>query len=408
MVKFLSKIAFISFLATSVASAQTPETSKSEGAEAPKTEVKTVAETKPADSKPADTESKAAPKDEVGKAMNREDAPKKKHKKHSRVKIGAEFHGNWNMDLRDEENGGNDIKESTFNVTRMYITAKAKLSSWLTTRTTVDFGYYMGSIPDAKNDPNLAYIKYAYFQAKVAPDQFVLFGTQPRVWVGTMDDIFGYRYVLKSSMDHFKLFDSADTGLAYNGTFMNGMVNVNAGIFNGNGYKDPAPGEDLQNNMIEARVTVKPIQDKASPLSGLGIHLYFGTKGYQVDDGLGNIDDFRANVFGGAISFNHKFVDFMLEAMMIKNGQDGDEGAMVISPYIAVKWEKFAFFANYSMYTDSNLDEDDTWTRIVAGVSWKPKKNFAISLNYQMESNSGHKGDGNDKSAIFVSTMFKY
>ncbi|MBN2722724.1 MAG: hypothetical protein JXR95_01500 [Deltaproteobacteria bacterium] len=332
---------------------------------------------------------------------------KNNKKEKSRVKISGEFHGNWNMDLRNEENGGNDIKESTFNVTRVYLTAKTKLSSWLSARSTLDFGNYMGDIEQADHDPLLGYIKYAYFKTLLTENHSIVFGQQPRVWVGTMDKTMSYRYVMKSSMDHFGLFPSADTGVTWNGKFIGGIVDITAGIFNGNGYKDPAPGEEIISNLFETRITIKPVADKKHIFSKLAVHLYFGTDGYQLDDGTVT-EDFRRFVFGGALGFNHPMVDALVEFMMIKNGQDGDKGSMVISPYLALKYRNLALFGTYGIFTDSNRDTDDTWTRLVAGISWTPCKKLALAINYQMESNTKFGGDGSNKSALFLSTFFKY
>nr|MDA3862352.1 hypothetical protein [Deltaproteobacteria bacterium] len=62
----------------------------------------------------------------------------------------------------------------------------------------------------------------------------------------------------------------------------------------------------------------------------------------------------------------------------------------------------------WGMFTRSNLEENETWSRLIAGFSYKPHAKIAVALNYQMQMNKKHKGEDEDYSGIFLNTMFKF
>ncbi|MBU1239871.1 OprO/OprP family phosphate-selective porin [Myxococcota bacterium] len=313
------------------------------------------------------------------------------------VKIKGEYHGNLNLDLTDN---GHDGTEAAFQTTRMYVTAEAALNKMFSFRTTLDFGNFTGDATGLEN-PLFGYIKYAYVQIEPMKGLKLRFGQQATPWIGAMDNVMGYRYVYKTGLDYFKLGDSADTGFSVLGEAMDGIIAYQAGVFNGVGYKTAAEGETLPNLKVMGRLSVYPMAtQKNSPLSRMGLHLYGETDAIEEGD-----DTVRGMMYGAALSFNHKYVDFLVEFMMRSSDADGDGGGMILAPYLKLKYEQWSAFATYSMYKEDGAD--DTWTRIIAGGTWDYSKKFALSLNYQMVTSKKHTSDS-DTSGIFLNVLAKF
>ncbi|MBU1239970.1 OprO/OprP family phosphate-selective porin [Myxococcota bacterium] len=314
-----------------------------------------------------------------------------------KVSVSGEYHGNLGMDLSDN---GNDGAEMAFNTTRMYVTVNASLNKMFSMRTTLDFENFTGDATGLKT-PLLGYIKYAYFTVKPLEDMEIRFGQQPSPWIGVMDKIMGYRYVYKTGLDYYKLGDSADTGLSVVGSVFDSMIQYQVGVFNGVGYKTQTEGQEPLNLMTAARLSVYPLAgQKGSHFSRLGLHLYGKTEA-EDDSGTTN----RTMLYGGALSFNHKYVDLLVEFMMRSSNVDGDDGGMLVAPYLKLKYGKFSIFWTYSMLKEEN--SEDTWSRIIAGATFDYSKNFAVSLNYQTVFSEKNTKDLN-YSGLFLNTLFKF
>ncbi|MDA3863337.1 MAG: porin, partial [Deltaproteobacteria bacterium] len=261
------------------------------------------------------------------------------------LKFKGKFFGDFSINTSDQSVDGNDINETGFNISRLYLTAKSKISKKFSARATLDFGRFTGDATDIGSDPLFGYIKYAYLDFKPLKNIKLRFGQQARVWVGNADKVMNYRYVFKSSMDYFKLMSSADLGFSVLGNYGK-MFNYQVGVFNGTGYKKTAGGEEIFNLLMEARVSVFPlINSKLGFVEKLGLHFYGGTDGEE--DGEG--ESIRNMIYGGALSLNHKYFDFMVEFMMMNSDIEEMDDVMVVSPYLSVKYKNMALFGTWGM-----------------------------------------------------------
>ena len=316
------------------------------------------------------------------------------------LSLGAVFHGSFSTNLTDE--GDNDSKEAGFEVTRMYLDGKSTLTSRLKGRTTLDFG----RIEADGHEYLLGYIKYAYFDAKLADPATLRFGLQGTAFPGAMDKICGYRYVTKSATDHFSYFSSADVGVSLQGKVAGEMIAYQLGLLNGNGYKDPAPGDGFGDLMIEGAVHVKPLKKIESPAKGLGIHAVLSTDNDLGDDVTIDDDDVRTTIFGGALSFQHEYIDFLFEALMRTRDIDDYDMEMLIEPMAALKYQKFALFVLYGLAKNSNQDPD-SWTKMTFGASYKPDNKFALTLAYHDEQDIKW-SNGSETQLLTLHTQYEF
>lgn len=321
-------------------------------------------------------------------------ASKKKLSKWEVLSLGGVFYGNLNVDvtrLADQR------PAAGFEVTRMYLTLKSKPTAWLSTRTTLDFSRF-----DADGHQALhGYIKYAYFELKPVSSLKVRFGQQSRVWIGTIEKAFGYRWVTKSSADHFKYLPSADLGASVLGHWLGGVLEAHVGAFNGTGYKDPAAPQGRPIHFAyEARVSVAPYKYCGGPLEKLKLHLTANTSGAsQGSPGQ------RITQTGGALAFSHKYVDAVAELLTRREDTAGYETELLLTPHVALKLDPWALFGVYAVAQNNNGTARPSWQHRVIGLSYRPAKSFAAALTYVDDrAKKWKRGAGR---AVLINTMVK-
>ncbi|GAB4300963.1 MAG: hypothetical protein Kow0090_16500 [Myxococcota bacterium] len=331
---------------------------------------------------------------ELAKKVERNESFIGKLTKTKYLNLGAEFHGNLNMNTTDD---GNDVTEAAFEVTRMYLTLKSTITDWLETRTTLDFD----RLPSDEEQPLFGYIKYAYFDVKPVSGLKLRFGQQSRAWIGMLDDMFGYRWVMKSPTDQLKYMSSADLGFSVIGEYFDGLLGFQLGALNGVGYKAPAPAEGVESFLYEARVSLKPLVNRGEYISGLGLHLVAAT-----DETLAETDDVRTNEFGGGVTYMSKYADLIFETISRSKDSTDYKRELLYAPSIALKYAGFALFGRYAVAMNENDTDKNVWSHLVAGLSYRPMEFFAVALDYQEEMNK--KWAESEDKRIFLNTLFKF
>ena len=100
------------------------------------------------------------------------------------------------------------------------------------------------------------YIKKAYLQANYADYFNVRFGGADTPWIPFVEGIYGYRFAEKVLVDRNNYGTSADWGLNFYGAFLDKIVSYSLSVVDGEGYKQPALGNQnrTQSMDFEGRV----------------------------------------------------------------------------------------------------------------------------------------------------------
>lgn len=329
--------------------------------------------------------------------------PKKGGKPRLKVELKGRYHGNVNMGLSRD---GEESFKTAFETTRLYLTTKATLERRFTFRATLDFAHLDlltsdGTDLEEQTTPLLGYIKYAYIQYQPQKSLKLRFGQQATPWIGTMDKVMEYRYVYKTGLDYYGLNASAETGLTILGEALQGRINYHIGVFNGNGYTNEYGGESFRNLLFAGRLSLYPfVPSKPAFLAGMGLHFYLHTDAREGEEGTP-----RERLYGGALSFTHKYVDMLVEVVVFQNGQRSDSAGLLIAPYLKLKYRDFALFATYSRFQDQ--DQPKTWTRLIFGATYDQSRRLSLSINYQNSAGRGF-SPGSNSSGLFLNTKVRF
>lgn len=142
--------------------------------------------------------------------------------------------------------GESEPYENSFELWRFYFGAKARLNGWLKARFLTDVGPEKDTkISDGEGGQTtlpgdsryLAYVKYAYLEAALAPGLHLQAGVIGNPYNSFVDDYWGHRFVAKNLGDDQKWWDSADVGINLGYDIGEGIGQVSVGVANGAGYK---------------------------------------------------------------------------------------------------------------------------------------------------------------------------
>ncbi len=197
----------------------------------------------------------------------------------SDVKVGGVVFSHYGVDLSAGADHANE-----FDITRVYLTVKAKVSDSLSTRITTDVGRLQsphthrydddGALTvDGGQDTKLTpFIKYAYLQWTPPVDGVRLqFGAAGTGWTGLYDKFWGRRWVSKSFGDQTKVLSTSDLGVHAAGAHKGGLVQWHGGLLNGAGYGKP---EGDKAKTAQLRLTVDPMAggNAQLPVSAFASH----------------------------------------------------------------------------------------------------------------------------------------
>ena len=258
--------------------------------------------------------------------------------------------------------------ENGFYVDRMYLILKFVRGD-LTVRFTTDVAPLTGLAGEtAKKSAYTVYLKHAYVQWKaVESDKRSLnlrFGVIPTVWTGLEERFWGHRFVEKSTYDLAKLEYTADMGVSFTYRCKVLPWEINAGIYNGNGYKEL---ESDPHKDVMGRISLYP-----TALFGLndllGIHAFAHT----TTEGLG----FKDRYIGGLSLQTSPLTLMLTHAYYTTDYRTYAKGGSlfaVLRPF----GESFGVFGRYDLlgdYTDRFA---------VVGLSARPQKHLRVALSYK-------------------------
>jgi hypothetical protein len=170
-------------------------------------------------------------------------------------------------DITEQQNG-TDIAPTGvgFDIKRGYIIVNHTFNGIWSANLTTDAEYisstagtgYTNSTTSNSGGVTELYVKLLYLQAKFN-DAFVFrAGSYNDAWIGYVQNLYGYRFVEKTSVERLGYANSADWGLYANGVAGggNGFFNYTFGVIDGGGYKNPTRTREPD---YEGQVGVKPL-----------------------------------------------------------------------------------------------------------------------------------------------------
>ncbi|HEY2345579.1 MAG TPA: carbohydrate porin [Xanthomonadaceae bacterium] len=173
------------------------------------------------------------------------------------------------IDISDFDREKNGVKSSTngdgLDVKRGYLTVNHSFNDTWSASLITDFNY-----ATADSETQL-FIKNLYLQGKF-DDAFVFrAGALPMAWTPYVENFYGYRYVENTLIDKGvqatkqSFGNTADWGLSAGGKLADGMLDYQANVVNGGGYKNPTRSKGMD---FEGRVAFSPIDHTAIAIGG--------------------------------------------------------------------------------------------------------------------------------------------
>lgn len=169
------------------------------------------------------------------------------------TKVGGKAY--FNISSINHESNGVDQADNGVqtDVKRFYLSVDHAFDKTFSANLTTDFRYNAnGTSKDV-----LVYVKKAYLQAKLSDAAIFRVGAADLPWVPFVEDLYGYRYVENVMIDRTKYGTSADWGVHFMGSALDGKLSYAASAINGAGYKTLSRNSDTID--LEGRVSFKPV-----------------------------------------------------------------------------------------------------------------------------------------------------
>lgn len=177
---------------------------------------------------------------------------------------------------------GRAIRPGTFNVSRGYIDLTASINSFLQFRLTPDVARDTGEGVSTNGSLRVR-LKYAYALFRLErwtgrwPGAFVRLGLQQTPYIETHSSVYRYRFQGTPFPQRDGGLSSADSGVSAHLGFPGNYGDVQAGIFNGEGYQRVEVNDQKS---FEVRGTVRPLPGSPS-FKGLRLTGYYRDDHYQ-------------------------------------------------------------------------------------------------------------------------------
>lgn len=303
--------------------------------------------------------------------------------------------------------------DNNFDVSRSYVNVMGKFSDGVSTRVTVDEDGRAATASQLTIRLKFAYV--AWQPNGTGPLTFRM-GLTQTPWVDFEETIWDYRMQGPIAVDRNHIVTPSDFGGAIDGTWHGDAINMQAGVYNGEGYNAApgGPGKD-----VEARVSVRLAKtDVPGRVGGLRLTGYVGA-------GVANGGGARRR-FIGLLSFKTKAVTLAAE---LATGQDSTgaltphQNSQLISVFgvYNLPQSKVAVIGRVDRY-DPDADSTSTalnsaanvavnrQTRVIAGLSYVISPNLRVLLNADLNSLQNGATNAFDKGRqmVYVATEFKF
>jgi hypothetical protein len=296
--------------------------------------------------------------------------------------VGGEVYSFFTTDITDNGQGKD---YNRFDLSRVYINVKSKLSPEVSVRITVDVDKMDGTMRET-------YLKYAYLDwnvSKVIPYSTVRFGLQQTGWIDYMNKVWGRRYVAKTLMDEYKILPSADYGISHLVKFPQGYGHGAIQLLQGPGYKGE---EENRYKDISAFVFLRPlVQVPDLAASMIGAYYYKGFSD-EPDINSENKKDRMAAMaslaYGGMVRISG---EYFLSWDRTDPEDTEDVKKDGISLFGDVRFpmaqssflKQIALIGRYDIYDPNKDKDDDQETYLIAGAEWTVTDGFSLMPNFQ-------------------------
>jgi hypothetical protein len=300
------------------------------------------------------------------------------------TRVGGEVYSFFTTDITDNGHGKGFNK---FDLSRVYLTVKSKLSQQVSVRITADVDAMDGTMREL-------YLKYAYLDwdvSQVIPYSTVRFGLQQTGWIDYMNKVWGRRYVAKTLLDEYKILSSADYGISELVKLPNGYGHGAIQILQGPGYKGQ---EENRYKDFSAFIFLRPlvrVPDLAASMVGA-----YAYKGYSDQPDI-NSDNKKDRVAGMlSLAYGNIFRlsgEYFMSWDRMYPGDTKDLKKDGISLFGDIRFpmihdtflQQIALVGRYDLY-DPNKDVDDNEkTYLIAGAEWTVTEGFSLMPNFQRQ-----------------------
>ncbi|HVX87478.1 MAG TPA: hypothetical protein VG940_01020 [Gemmatimonadales bacterium] len=271
------------------------------------------------------------------------------------LSVGGVAYAQWNYNLSGDQH------LNAFDVTRTYLNFNGKFAGGVSTRVTPDI--YRNA------DGSLGYrLKYGYvaYQPKANGITWK-FGLIQTPWVGREEDLWGYRMQGSIAVDRAGVMSSADFGLSADAKLANGRFDLNAGVYNGEGYKT-SETDQRKDFMVRGSYLLSATDDN-SATGGLRLSGYAG-----IGKAAGGVDRDR---YIGQLSYATTRYTLAGEYVSVTNG---DITGSIISAFGVYRLSnsKWALIGRVDQYDPDTDTSDDASTRIIGGASYQVSPNLRV------------------------------
>lgn len=297
---------------------------------------------------------------------------------------------------------------NNFDVERSYITVTGRLAGGISTRVTADV--------DGRSAANQLSFRLKYAFVGWTPEGSPLtwkIGMIHTPWIEWEEAVWGYRMQSTVATGRFGILPASDFGAGVDGTWNDGAVDVQAGIYNGEGYNRALgdPGKDVAAR-VSVRVANTDLMDRFGGLRVSGLaHV-----------GQANGGGTRSR-FMGMLSWKSKRITLAANYGITQDStadEKPETKGTVASAYAVYTFpqEKIAVLARVDSY-DADSDSDPgipslaegRQTRWIAGVSYRLTPNVRVLLDADLLSlEHGSPSNAYDASrrTLYFHTEFRF
>lgn len=323
--------------------------------------------------------------------------------------------------ISQQQNGADVAPTGTgFEVKRAYLIVKHQFDPVFSANLTTDAQYvassagsgYSSSSTSNSGGVTEVFVKLLYLQAKINDALVLHAGSYTSPWTGYVQQLYGYRYVDKTTTDRLGFAVTADWGLNATGAVGgNELFSYSASVVDGGGFKNPTRTRDVD---FEAAVGVKPLD-----WLNIGAGFYSGHLG-QVTQTTANYAsntatrwDLAAGVVTSKLRVGAEYFDAKnYKTANASTGVLGGPGGVVVANNVtstdpvgsvtgdeadgfsswvsyvfAPRWSAFGRYDHVTPSKDVVPGLKDEFYNI--GVAYKPTKNVDLALVYKHEKVSG-------------------
>lgn len=303
------------------------------------------------------------------------------------IQVQGRVYAYYRYDLTPYGNDA-DKGENEFDVSRVYLRFKGKITEKVKAEVTLDAGreYEYSLNEEEITDPGgntdyrytltktkerfRVFVKYAYLDVgDLIPNHHIQGGIVKTPWVDYEQDIWGWRVLRKVGLDENGYTNSADLGVALTGDIVDGYIQHHFSFTNGEGYSNP---EEFGGKTVEYRLSVFPAA-KSDSLKGLSANVYVRYANALL--AKENVDDEKDLSYGFLVGFLHDKFDAGGGYFMRTAGPEGTEtDSNFITAYVT---GKFAVangvlkpFGRVDLVDPNKDAANDKMTHIIAGCGY--------------------------------------